>query len=230
MNSVALQTRYYLRKLVYSDGVLGRMARSVRKLAPKNDFDRACWDKNLAGALSPYMGGTLSIDARNALAVVLLQHHAADARTLLDVGCAGGSLARVLPPQYQRYVGIDISEYAVTEAAKRNTRAGCEFHASNLSAYAPTETFDVIVFNEVLYYVEFDCIFTELTRYAQYLSTNGVICVSLKHDPRNEAIYRRMTKDWNYLSGTLYQEKTAPQHRLVLDRQRPAYLTTIWRR
>jgi 2-polyprenyl-3-methyl-5-hydroxy-6-metoxy-1,4-benzoquinol methylase len=229
MNAVITHTRYLLRKVMYSDTVIGRVARYTRRHAGRPAFDRQYWDASLAGAMAPYLGGTLSVDTRNAIMCALLKHQAPDAQTLLDIGCAGGSLAGALSLQFVRYVGIDISEYAIQQSSRSFPQPGREFHASDLQAYKPVEQFDVIVFNEVLYYLPFEKILSELQRYANHLTSKGVIGVSLKDDPRNEAIARGISRDWVYLSGMLYQEKTSPQHRLTRDAKRPGYLTTVWR-
>src|SRR3954452_24130106 len=54
------------------------------------------WDGELTGRLASYLGGTLSIDVRNAVTLSLINHLAASAESVLDVGCAGGSLAETL--------------------------------------------------------------------------------------------------------------------------------------
>ena len=229
MSTLNWRIRNQFRRFLYAEGLVGSLARSARSLVPSESFDQRYWDRHLSGEFAPYLGGTPSIDARNALVVTLLSHHARTASRLLDVGCAAGALSTALPAQYRRYMGIDISAYAIDEARKRVARPGCEFFVSDLQSFQLEEDFDVIVFNEVLYYVPFDDVLAELDRYASFLSSEGVVCISMKHDPRNEATYRRMARKWRYLSGFFYQEKTSPEHRISLNRERPAHLLSLWR-
>jgi 2-polyprenyl-3-methyl-5-hydroxy-6-metoxy-1,4-benzoquinol methylase len=229
VNAVMLGASHYLRKLLYVGGPIGRAARKARSLVRAHAFDRGYWDSTLVGKCAPYLGGTLSIDARNALVAMLLKHHALGATSLLDIGCAGGTLADVLGQRFSTYTGVDISDVAVRAAAQRTTRPGCRFFASDMTTYEPDQAADVIVFNEVLYYVPFDRILAELDRYLPYLTVNGVVCISLKHTPQCEAICSRISKHWPHVCSMLYQEKMVPEHRVRLNRERPAYLISLWR-
>jgi 2-polyprenyl-3-methyl-5-hydroxy-6-metoxy-1,4-benzoquinol methylase len=206
-----LGASHYLRKLLYVPGPVGRVARKARSLVQSHAFDRAYWDSTLSGKCAPYLGGTLSIDARNALVAMLLKHHATDATSLLDIGCAGGTLADVLSERIHTYIGVDISEVAVRAAADRIKRPGCRFLTSDMGSYKPDQIIDVIVFNEVLYYVPFDRILAEVDRYLKYLTVNGVVCISLKHTPQCEAICNQLAKHWPHICSILYQEKNVPR-------------------
>ena len=113
-----------------------------------------------------------------------------DVSTVLDLGCGAGVLHRWLRPLgLVRYVGVDVSSVAI-EAAKREWQdAATTFVAMDVAAYLPDRKFDVIVFNEVLYYFERpDEI---LKRFADYLEENGRFAISLWDSPESRLAWRR---------------------------------------
>ena len=115
---------------------------------------------------------------------------------LLDVGCGEGILRSHLhTDSFSRYVGIDFPE-AVGRAVKRiDDRTA--FHASDMRAFNPAERFDVIVFNESLYYVENPL--AELDRYAGFLTDGGVFLVSMHRKPKSEAIWAGIARQFEMI-------------------------------
>ena len=121
---------------------------------------------------------TVSIErARNAVISVFADKYAHNG-SLLDVGCGSGVLhMHLAPDQQSKYVGIDVSADAIT-IAKRQYPQG-HYMTATLEAFrTPVEqpTFDVIVFNEVLYYVQHKIV---IEQYMKYLSRHhGIIIIS----------------------------------------------------
>lgn len=94
----------------------------------------------------------------------------------LDVGCGDGVLfERFKPLGYHRYVGVDISDVAIEKLRLYNDDR-TNFTQADGDVYAPAGRFDVIVFNESLYYLR-DPV-RSLERYAQSLKPGGCIIVS----------------------------------------------------
>lgn len=108
------------------------------------------------------------------IAGVFIQQYG-DNASVLDVGCGEGTLSDFLwPLQKKLYVGIDISSEAVRIGkAKRNLN----FIQTSTDDYIPINDikFDVIVFNEMLYYVDHT---KTMKKYSNYLSDNGIIIIS----------------------------------------------------
>ena len=90
---------------------------------------------------------------------------------ILDVGCGFGTLLEHIPKKWEnRYLGIDFSLEAIKAAKRKHLKfTGAQFVNISVEAFRATSSYDAIVFNEVLYYVNLTEV---LPRYASYLTTN----------------------------------------------------------
>ena len=107
---------------------------------------------------------------------------------ILDVGCGQGRLYQLMKAQpHASYHGFDLSSAAIEEA-----RAFADDRASfTVSTFddAPDGRWDVIIFNESLYYSPRPI--DVLRRYAAYLAEGGVFIVSMHgRKRRHHAIWR----------------------------------------
>ena len=97
--------------------------------------------------------------------------------TVLDTGCGQGVLLRRLPVScYSKYVGIDLSDSAIS-VAREHANERSTFLVADCEEYSPAGQFDVLVFNEVLC-----CLHDPLgtvERYARSLNPGGLLLVSL---------------------------------------------------
>jgi len=91
---------------------------------------------------------------------------------VLDVGCGPGNLIAYLPP-FESYTGVDISEAAVSRAPRGK---GITYAVVPLELFEPSRLFSTIVFNEVLYYCQFELV---IARYHKFLQTDGRVLTSL---------------------------------------------------
>lgn len=100
-----------------------------------------------------------------------------EARSVLDVGCGEGVLAESLArAALEDYVGIDFSPLAIAKAQAKGI-PGARFVVGDAHDYRPDRRFDVIVFNEVLYYL--DRPRRAVSRLARALEPEGHIIVSV---------------------------------------------------
>lgn len=182
-----------------------------------------------------YLGGTINVDACNALASTLIKYHAPTSPSVLDVGCCGGTMLSSLP-SFSRYLGTDISSYAIGEAEADPDLSSfvlsgrASFKATDLRDYQPSQKWDVIIFNEVLYYLTCDEAIAECERYSRSLSRDGVILVAMKDDGKSRTIFGGLGKSLSWVDGMLWQRK-AIRHdfKVRVNRERPAMLLGVFR-
>lgn len=71
-------------------------------------------------------------------------------------------------------MGLDLSEEAISLAKIK--RPGLSFSVADCDTYTPNIKFDVIVFNEMLYYTDHNKI---MKRYTKFLSSEGIYVISI---------------------------------------------------
>ena len=133
------------------------------------------WDAQYASGRWAYLGELPELARFSVLAGYL--RHFKPGGAILDVGCGEGVLAKRLGAgDYRRYLGVDLSRAAIETAARSGT-PNTAWTAADGQSYAPTESFDAIVFNEVLYF------FTDpsgtVERYARALNAGGILLLSI---------------------------------------------------
>jgi len=127
-------------------------------------------------------------------------HHLKPGGSVLDVGCGEGLLADHLRPfGYARYLGVDLSETAVRQAAGRVDERTA-FTAADAESYVPAGRWDAIVFNESVYYFR-DPLGT-VRRYEDFLAEGGLFVVSTFRSRRADVIVRRLLERYRLLEET----------------------------
>jgi 2-polyprenyl-6-hydroxyphenyl methylase/3-demethylubiquinone-9 3-methyltransferase len=97
--------------------------------------------------------------------------------SVLDVGCGEGILAPYLLGAGARaYFGVDCSREAILRATAV-APLGAQFWACDVGALSLDEQFEVIVLNEVLYYLDDPA--AMIGRLARMLAPDGIILVSM---------------------------------------------------
>lgn len=103
------------------------------------------------------------------------------ARTVLDVGCAQGTLAMLLAERGHRVVAIDIREHFLEYARTRWERGDVELLAANIFDRPPLGTFDLVFGNQIIEHLVYPAEF--LRTLASYARPGGVLVVSTpNHD------------------------------------------------
>jgi 2-polyprenyl-6-hydroxyphenyl methylase/3-demethylubiquinone-9 3-methyltransferase len=111
---------------------------------------------------------------------------------VLDVGCGEGILQEVLGrSRYRRYLGIDLAQDAILKASRKQDD-GTTFEHADAASYTPHDDFDIVVFNEILYY--FDAPLDLIARYAQQLTKGGLTIVSMVVDRRSLRIWKMLDR------------------------------------
>ena len=101
--------------------------------------------------------------------------------------------------------------------------------AADLRKYKPDRPWDVIIFNEVLYYLRSEDAAAEFARYAKHLTPDGIGCVSMKDDAKSHAIMGLLTKRYQWRGGMLWQPKAmGPAYSIDINREYPAFLLGVF--
>lgn len=151
-------------------------SRLLARVRPRDPAPSAgTWDAQYAAGRWAYLGELPELARFSVLAGYL--RHFKPGGAILDVGCGEGVLAKRLGAgDYRRYVGVDLSGAAIEKAA-RSGAPNTAWTAADGQSYAPTETFDAIVFNEVLYF--FSDPPGTVERYTHALNEGGVLLLSI---------------------------------------------------
>ena len=89
-------------------------------------------------------------------------------------------------------------------------------------------TGDAIVFSEVLSYFTVQEAVAEVRRYAQALSPEGIVAVSMMNDGKSRAIWRALRQEFRWIDGILWQQKEPwPSYRISVSRGHPGYLVGV---
>lgn len=177
----------YGRRFPFADR-LERKVRDWEHLTGRGDapVSRETWEEEYRSGKWELMRATDELARYSVIAGYL--HHCHPGGSVLDVGSGEGILLDHLR-SVSRYLGIDLSEEAVKQGARR-----VDDHASLLAAdaeqYRPTERWDAIVFNECVYYFE-DPIGTVLA-YREGLAEGGTLIVSTFRSRRADVIAKRL--------------------------------------
>lgn len=147
---------------------------AVKERPPWFNLSIAEWNEQYGNGAWQYLNTEPLELARSSVIGVYYQTYG-NRGAILDVGCGEGVLTDMLHKRKSvLYTGIDLSKVAINNAKQK--RPGFDFQCENLASYVPTKSFNIIVFNEVLYYVDHE---RELVRYSKYLKKNGKIVISL---------------------------------------------------
>lgn len=94
-------------------------------------------------------------------------------KSVLEIGCGSGNVAKVFHMVCESYVGIDLSERSIEKASLKNL-PGAEFRTADAHAL-PFENgrFDVVVANSVLHHMELEVALKEIAR---VLKPGGILC------------------------------------------------------
>jgi len=190
-----------------------RFVNGVLKSYGPPNIKRLLWDKEFSGEKWKFIDNTIGDCVYPFLGKYI---HKGD---ILDLGCGPGNTANELDAAaYRTYVGVDISEAALSKATKRTERKGRadknRFVCADFLSYVPTQQFDVILFRESMYHVPLGKIKAMLDRYSNYLRAQGVFVVRMnttdgksgKSKSRPTAMVRIIETEFNVLEERQHGE------------------------
>jgi 2-polyprenyl-3-methyl-5-hydroxy-6-metoxy-1,4-benzoquinol methylase len=138
-------------------------------------IDQATWDAEYATGHWDYLG---DISEMPRFAIIAgYGRTVGPATSVLDIGCGSGQLATwVCQAETDRYAGIDISSVAIQKARDRNL-SQATFEVADAATFNPGNTFEMIVFNEMLFYMPDPN--AVIAHYESFLTTGGVFVISM---------------------------------------------------
>jgi len=129
--------------------------------------------------------------------------------SLLDVGCGEGLILKFCDRAWLRsYSGLDISQEALNKIT--TLLPGDSLMCSSVEEFCTEQRFDVILFNEVLYYTADP--YGQLVKFRNYLNPGGLFLIStfkglglLTRNGRNLRLVWRLISDckWNVIDDVV---------------------------
>lgn len=144
------------------------------------------WDQEYRGGQWEYLR---QMDSIAGLVSILGYCDFLKPASILDAGCGEGLLAeklKLLP--YKNYLGMDVSKEAIALATRNLSDERSRFAVADAWLFETPERFDVIIFNQSLYYLA-DPVGV-LHKYRAMLNPGGRIIVSMVYNSRSRALWR----------------------------------------
>ena len=164
-----------------------------------HDYTAERWEREYRSERWSYMEGLPEV-ARYSVVLGYVRFLALRGE-VLDLGCGEGILqARLGRPCYTRYVGVDISSTAIALASARADAQTC-FVCADVAHYEPEGKFDVIVLNELLYYISDP--HELLRRYEHFLKPDGAFVISMFVTEETRVNWQLLDRHYEILDQTI---------------------------
>jgi 2-polyprenyl-3-methyl-5-hydroxy-6-metoxy-1,4-benzoquinol methylase len=174
------------------------------RLLPYNSLtvSPASWDTEYANGRWTYMRQRTQLVRYSIIAGYC--HSFKPGASILDIGCGEGILKEHLSPHlYTHYLGMDLSEQAISRAKALFEDDNHEFLVANMEQYEPDRSFDVIVFNECLYYAS-DPV-SLVKKYERYLNDSGIFIISMYDILRSQILWTMLEDVYSNCHQVHYQ-------------------------
>ena len=143
------------------------------------------WDRQYAQGAWEVLKSPLEVKRFDSVRNLIYKY--ASGGDILEVGCGEGLLQSGMDKQqYATFTGIDISAVAITRTAALQDTQHTYLHA-DMETWEPTGgLFDIIIFNESLYYASYPI--PLMNRYFSFLKPGGAIILSVYETPPNKQL------------------------------------------
>ena len=125
---------------------------------------------------------------RYSLIIGCCEYYQSGDRKVLDVGCGEGILQRRMA--YAEYLGVDMNAEAISLAMSREDEH-TRFVLAPAETYQPASQYDVIVFNESLYYIPNPIAVFE--HYRACLAPDGIVVVCMFQTNLARRIWKKLS-------------------------------------
>jgi len=163
----------------------------------------ASWDREYAAGLWDHLDSMDEVSHYMVIAGYAL--YAPRAPSVLDVGCGHGRLLAILGRLgITSYHGVDLSQEALDRAAALGV-PDASFEAADFTTWRPPRRYDVVIFNESLYYAPSPTDVMARTR--EWVVDDGMVVVSMWRHRDVGRIWRQLAGDpgFTIVAGTAVQ-------------------------
>lgn len=144
------------------------------------------------------------LDSDHSREMVRVVEKYANKGRILDMGCGPGILVSLLNTgSFEYYRGIDASSEAIAIARKRVSEKN-NFDVGDIQSYECEDDFDLIVFEESLYYVPFFR-YRLLKRYCRRLRPDGMFIVTVADPKRFRRMIRMIRKQFQIIEDRYFK-------------------------
>ncbi len=138
---------------------------------------------------------------------------------ILEVGCGSGRLLELLGRVgFEHYLGVDLSEEAIAQARALEVPHSA-FQVADACSFSTQERFDVIIFNEVVYYLKNPA--EVLLHYAGLLREDGAIVVSMFDFVPSRRIWPQIDQTFETLDTNRVENRKGQKWEIRLISKRP---------
>ncbi|MCV9927033.1 class I SAM-dependent methyltransferase [Flavobacterium sp. LS1R49] len=138
---------------------------------------------------------------------------------ILDLGCGYGALNSYLKESdYATISGVDLSSTAINKAKKQNF-INSSFQIADLNKFDTKEQYDIVIFNEVLYYLDDQK--NLVSRFVKNTNSDYLI-ISLFKDSNDNDIINVLSNEYVLLQKELVKQSTKIFWHIYLFKVKPA--------
>jgi 2-polyprenyl-3-methyl-5-hydroxy-6-metoxy-1,4-benzoquinol methylase len=138
--------------------------KALKKLRGKYEAISDYWDERFENVYCKVLENASEMGRHGVIAEII--NRTVSKGSILDAGCGTGILSELIDLQRFQYLGIDISEVALSLANEKRKKQNVTFQLSSIENFDPQYHFDVIIFNEVLYYLDYKNVMKQISGWA----------------------------------------------------------------
>lgn len=183
------------------------------RFALGNRVPRSIWDKQFSDGIWDYLYS--ENEKQHYQIIVSYLKHYTQAPSLLDIGCGQGVLYHYLKESNNsiEYSGIDLSKWAIEIGKKEFPEA--HFSQLDFDREKLDKKFDVIVFNETLYY--FNRPLKTIEKVIKHnLCPNGYLIISMCDYIGHDVIWEKLTKLYHPLKMDTVENQTGQRWKIAV--------------
>ena len=198
--------------------VVPMRVRAVLRPYKRPDLTASDWQKEYESDAWKFLGSVNEL-ARYSLIAGYCRYYRLGG-SVLEIGCGEGLLAtHVTSAAESSYLGVDISAAAIDAARAQNwARTRFEVGAAETWAAPLNERFDVLVFNESLYYLDTPA--EQVERHSRALGPEGLVVVSMQEMVTGHRIWSMLRAGYETLDAVRVQHGRIAWHVRVLQPRR----------